>query len=385
MQRLRFLTAGESHGKALNAIIEGLPAGLCLSEADMNRDLERRQCGYGRGGRMKIEQDTVEVLSGIRHGRTLGSPVSLIIRNKDWVNWQQSMSVAPVESGVEPVTRPRPGHADLAGVVKYGFADIRNVLERASARESATRVAAGAAARRLIAEFGVEVHSRTVAIGGCQAGEAGNPDWARVEASPVRCADPEAEKEIMALIDEAGSAGDTLGGVTEIVASGVPVGLGSHVHWDRRLDGRLAQAVMSINSVKGVEIGAGLESAGTRGSLVQDAIRLHEGLPRGWRRTGNSAGGIEGGISNGEAIVVRAAIKPVPTLRSPLPSIDLHTRQEVEAHHERSDICVVPAVGVIGEAMVTLVLADAFLEKFGGDSIEEMQRNYTGYLARILL
>ena len=380
MTRFRFLTAGESHGKCLTVIIEGLPAGLHLSEDYIASDLKRRQGGHGRGQRMKIEQDSAEILSGVRHGLTIGSPVALLIQNRDWENWQEVMSVSPSSQEIEILTRPRPGHADLAGVTKYGLDDIRPILERSSARETATRVAAGAVARRLTEEFGIEIHSHTLSVGEEFAREQVRVDWQKVEASPVRCADARAEKDMVVAIDEAASTGDTLGGVFEVLATGVPVGLGSHVHWDRRLDGRIAQAVMSINAVKGVEVGPGFEISCLLGSQAHDGIEISNVSPYGWRHTSNRAGGIEGGISNGEPIIVRAVVKPVPTLRRPLPSIDLSTGKAVEAFFERSDTCVVPAAGVIGEAMLAIALADAILDKFGGDNIRETLRNYQGYL-----
>lgn len=377
----RFLTAGESHGQGLVAIIEGIPAGLALDEDYIARDLARRQKGYGRGGRMAIEEDRAEIASGVRHGVTMGSPIALLILNRDWENWKQVMSVIPVEQEVEPVTRLRPGHADLAGTMKYNLDDVRPILERASARETASRVAVGAVARKLLAEFDVEIHSHTVCIGGHWAKQVEKVDWAKVEKSPVRCADSKAEKAMLSTIDEAKKSGDSLGGIFEVVASGVPIGLGSHVHWDRRLNGRIAQALMSINAVKGVEIGAGFNEASLPGSQVQDIIEL--GAKRSWRHATNRAGGIEGGMSNGEPVIVRAAVKPIPTMSTPLPSVDLRTGEKVEAHFERSDVCVVPAAGVIGEAMLAIVLAEAVLEKFGGDHIDETLRNYRGYLKSI--
>lgn len=374
----RFLTAGESHGRGLVAVIEGVPAGLALDEEYIARDLARRQAGYGRGARMDIERDRAEILSGVRHGLTMGSPISLLIWNRDWENWEQVMSISPVEQEVEPLTQLRPGHADLAGAMKYGLDDIRPILERASARETATRVAVGAVARRLLAEFGIEIHSHTVCIGGRWSNQVEPVDWAKAESSPLRCADSAAEKAMLSAIDEAREAGDSLGGVFEVVASGVPIGLGSHVHWDRRLDGRIARAMMSINAVKGVEIGAGFAVADLPGSQVHD--RIEPDAEHRWRHATNRAGGIEGGMSNGEPIVVRAAVKPIPTLAEPLPSADLRTGAAVQAHYERSDICVVPAAGGIGEAMLAIVLAEAVLEKFGGDHIAETLRNYRGYL-----
>ena len=379
--RFRFLTAGESHGRALVTIVEGVPAGLALDENYIARDLKRRQGGYGRSARMDIEQDQAEILSGVRHGLTIGSPISLLIWNRDWENWKDIMAVTPVERDIEPVTRLRPGHADLAGAIKYGLGDIRPILERASARETAARVAVGAVARRLLEEFGIEIHSHTIAIGGVWA-NGGEVDWAKVEKSPVRCADAEAERAMMAAIDEAKKAGDSVGGAFQVVATGVPIGLGSHVHWDRRLDGRIAQAMMSINAVKGVEIGAGFPLADLKGSQTHDIIQFDKAKQK-WQHASNRAGGIEGGITNGEPIVVNAAVKPVPTLGKPLPSVDLRTGDAVEAHSERSDVCVVPAAGVIGEAMLAIVLADAMLEKFGGDHIKETLHNYKGYLEAI--
>lgn len=375
----RFVTAGESHGKGLTAIIDGVVAGLALTEADINRDLERRQRGHGRGGRMKIETDRAEITSGVRHGKTLGSPISLFIENCDWKNWQDSMSVAPVAEKSERITRLRPGHADLAGVLKYGFDDVRNVLERSSARETAARVAVGAVARRFLAEFGVTVRSHTLSIGGKRASVSDVIDWDRVENSPVRCADPAGEREMIVEIDKAKSAGDTLGGVFEIMATGVPVGLGSHVQWDRKLSSRICQAISSINAIKGVEIGYGFALADIPGSKAHDVIETANG-GKAWRRSSNRAGGIEGGMSNGEPIVVRAAMKPIATLAKPLPSVDLDTGQTVDAHFERSDVCAVPAAGVVGEAMLAIVLTEAMLEKFGGDSIAETLRNYHAYV-----
>ena len=378
---MRFLTAGESHGQGLVAIIEGIPAGLALDEEYIAKDLTRRQQGYGRGARMAIEEDRAEIASGVRHGVTMGSPITLLILNRDWENWKQVMSVLPVEQEVEPVTRLRPGHADLAGTMKYNLDDVRPILERASARETASRVAVGAVARKLLAEFDIEIHSHTVCIGGRWAKQVEKIDWSKVEESPVRCADSKAEKAMLAAIDEAKKSEDSLGGIFEVVASGVPIGLGSHVHWDRRLNGRIAQAMMSINAVKGVEIGAGFNEASLPGSQVQDIIEL--GAKRTWRHATNRAGGIEGGMSNGEPVIVRAAVKPIPTMSTPLPSVDLRTGEKVEAHFERSDVCVVPAAGVIGEAMLAIVLAEAVLEKFGGDHIDETLRNYRGYLKSI--
>jgi chorismate synthase len=389
MGRLRFLTAGESHGPALAATIEGVPAGLAISADSIAADLARRQRGYGRGARStSIEQDRAEILAGVRHGRTLGSPILLLIRNRDWENWTRVMQVEALsgEQAAElaaraaegdkkaiPITHLRAGHADLAGAVKYGFEDARNVLERASARETAARVAAGAVARALLEALGVAVRSHTVAVGGVAMDPATatrSPD--ETEASPLRCPDPEAETRMIARVDEARSNGDTVGGVFEVVASGVPIGLGSYVAWDRRLDAALAAAVMSIPIVKGVEMGLGFEQTRRFGSEVMDVIEGRR--PDGsWPRSSNNAGGLEGGISNGEPIVIRGAVKPISTLPRPLPSADLVTGAPVEkGHYERSDICVVPATGVVAEAMVCLTLADFVLDKFGGDSLSEL-------------
>ena len=384
MGQFHFVTAGESHGKGLVAVIEGMVAGLPVSEEGIARDLKRRQAGYGRSSRMDIEQDTAELISGIRHGTTIGSPISLLIWNRVWEDWQETMSIAPVDKEVEPVTSPRPGHADLAGVIKYGTGDIRPILERASARETAARVAVGAVARRFLEEFGIAVHSHTVNIGNRWVKQDKPVDWRQVENSPVRCADAEAEKAMMAAIDEAKAEGDTLGGAFELIATGVPVGLGSHVQWNRRLDGQIAQAIMSINAVKGVEIGAGFSLGNMKGSQAQDIIEpSSEGTPFPWRRATNQAGGIEGGISNGQPVVVRAAVKPIATLGKPLPSVDLHTGKTTEAHYERSDICIVPAAGVIGEAMLAIVLTNAMLEKFGGDHLKETLANYHNYIGSV--
>ena len=394
MGQFRFLTGGESHGKGLVAIAEGMVADLPLRERYINKQLKRRQQGYGRGPRMKIEDDKVKILAGVRYGLTTGSPIALFITNRDWQNWQEQMSISPVEKEADPVTCPRPGHADLAGVVKYGLQDIRPVMERASARETAARVAVGVVARRFVEELGIVIRSHTVGIGQChcERSEAisGSIDWRKVEASPVRCANARLGKAMMAAIDEAKASGDTLGGVFEVVATGVPIGLGSHVSWDRRLDGRIARAIMSINAVKGVEIGAGFALAHLKGSQAHDVIvpassagrgKARQSLP--WRHAANHAGGIEGGMSNGEDIIIRAAVKPIATLASSLPSIDLRTGKKAKAHYERSDICVVPAAGVIAEAMLAIVLADACLEKFGGDNLKETLANYRGYLRSI--
>jgi chorismate synthase len=380
MTELRFLTAGESHGKALVAILEGMPAGLAITEDYIQSDLRRRQGGYGRSKRQQLEVDRAELISGVRHGLTLGSPIAMLIQNRVWDDWQEVMQVAPYEGEPKKVTRLRPGHADLAGTMKYGFDDVRNVLERASARETAARVAVGAVCRRFLEEFGIAVHSRTVSIGDVKASYDSAPDWAAVEESAVRSADPRAEPLMVAAIDAAREAGDTLGGVFEMIATGVPIGLGSHVMWDRKLDGRLAQAVMSIHAVKGVEIGGGFSVAAGPGSEAHDVIVPEAQWDgRAWRRASNRAGGLEGGMTNGEPVVVRGALKPISTLSNPLPSADLHTGEEIQAHYERSDVCTVPAAGVIGEAMVAIVLAAAMLEKFGGDSLAETLRAFESY------
>ena len=381
---LRFLTAGESHGPQLTVIIEGLPSGLEISEEDLRRDLARRQGGHGRGGRQKIETDFARIVSGVRGGYTIGSPVTLILENKDHVNWLAQMTPAKDRFEPKPVTRLRPGHADLAGALKYGHTDIRNVLERSSARETATRVAAGGFARKLLGEFGVEILSFTQSIGTVDIGfEGADPDRisvADLEASPVRCPDPDASTRMVAAIDEAAERGDTLGGTFRVVARGVPPGLGSYVHWDRKLDGRLAQAVMSINAVKGVEFGAGFVGAARPGSEFHDEIDFQGGR---FRHLTNRAGGLTGGVTNGEPIDLRVAIKPISTMKKPMSSIDLKTKEKTEAHYERSDVCVVPAAGVIGEAVVALTVAEAFLEKFGGDSMPEVDRNYRAYMESI--
>ncbi len=379
---LRFLTAGESHGKALTIILEGVPAGLRLSEDGIAADLARRQKGYGRGRRQKIEQDRAEISSGVRHGLTLGSPITLSIQNRDWVNWTEVMAVAEIDKEIEKITRLRPGHADLAGALKYDFDDVRPVLERASARETAARVAAGAVCKRVLAEMGAAFFSHVVQIGTIDAAIPETIDWEAVEESPVRCADAASAERMVAAIDEARNAGDTLGGVVEGRVTGVPVGLGSHVHWDRKIDGLLAQALMSIHSVKGVEIGGGFGTTRQTGWHVHDVI-----LPREqwgdepWRRASNNAGGTEGGITDGQDIVVRVGLKPIATLPRSLPSADLRTGEEIAAHYERSDVCVVPAAGVIVEAMCAIVLATAALEKFGGDSMGETLRNFHAFRA----
>jgi len=381
---LRFLTAGESHGKGLVMVIEGVPADLQISEDYIAVDLRRRQGGYGRGRRQKIEQDRAEIIAGVRHGKTLGSPIALHIQNRDWVNWTELMSVDPVEGEVERVTRLRPGHADLAGTLKYDFDDVRPILERASARETAARVAVGAVCKRLLEELGSAFHSHTVQIGTIEAQPPDEIDWDAVEASPVRCADAASAGRMVEAIDAARNAGDTLGGVVEGRASGVPVGLGSHVHWDRKIDGRLAQALMSIHSVKGVEIGAGFGATRLTGSHVHDVILPREQwTDRPWARSTNNAGGTEGGITDGQDVVVRVGLKPIATLPRSLPSADLATGEEIPAHYERSDVCVVPAAGVIVEAMMAIVLAEAAMEKFGGDNIRETVRNLRAFEATL--
>ena len=379
---LRFLTSGESHGKGLVIIIDGVPADVELSEDYIAVDLRRRQGGYGRGRRQKIEQDRAEIIAGVRHGRTLGSPIALSIQNRDWVNWTEAMSVAPIEGEVERVTRLRPGHADLAGTVKYDFDDVRPILERASARETAARVAVGGVCKRLLEELGLSFHSHTVQIGTVEAVAPDEIDWAALEESPVRCADPASAERMVAAIDAARNAGDTLGGVVEGRAQNVPIGLGSHVHWDRKIDGRLAQALMSIHSVKGVEIGAGFAATRLTGSQVHDVILPRDQwAERPWRRATNNAGGTEGGITDGQDVIARVALKPIATLPRSLPSADLGTGEEIPAHYERSDVCVVPAAGVIVEAMMAIVLAEAAMEKFGGDNIRETVRNFRAFEA----
>jgi chorismate synthase len=395
----RFLTAGESHGPGLGVTLEGIPAGLRLSADAIAIDLARRQRGYGRGARQAIEQDRAEILGGVRHGLSLGSPILLLVRNRDWENWTRVMQVEALseEEAAElagsaadgnkratPVTRVRPGHADLAGALKYGFNDVRNVLERASARETAARVAAGGVARAFLAELGIDVWSFTAEVGGVALDPArATRTREEADASPLRCPDPEAEAAMIARVDEARSNGDTVGGVFEVVAHGLPIGLGSYVHWDRRLDGALAAAVMSINIVKGVEFGLGFEQTRRFGSAVHDVI---EGRGDGgrWIHRSNNAGGLTGGVTNGEPLVVRGAVKPISTLARPLPSADLITGAPVEkAHYERSDISVVPAAGVVGEAMVMLTLTRFVLEKFGGDSLGETRDNLERYRERI--
>jgi chorismate synthase len=386
---LRFFTAGESHGQALVSWISGLPAGVPVDLAFVDRELHRRQLGFGRGGRQRIEHDHADVLAGVRHGRTIGAPIAIRIENRDWPNWEKALPIEDVEGGEDArksLTAPRPGHADLAGALKFNFHDARYVLERASARETAARVAAGALAKLLLREFGVRVLSHTIGVGRVKLER--RASWEDIEIvcedleSPLRCVDDETETKMKAEVDHALRAGDSVGGVFEVVARGVPPGLGSHAQWDEKLDGRLAQAVMSIQAVKGVEIGDGVSAASSLGSAVQDEIGYDLGRKR-FHRSANRAGGIEGGITNGEDVWVRGYLKPISTLRRPLLSADLVTKEPVKAAYERSDICVVPAAGVAGEAMVAFVLAAAFLEKFGGDSMEETRRNYDGYAQQL--
>ena len=380
---LRFLTAGESHGQLLMGIIEGIPAGLELTCNEIDHELSRRQLGYGRGGRMRIEKDSVEITCGIRWGKTLGSPVGLLIRNRDWVNWSDRMSPDPSLSGcIPPETRPRPGHADLSGIIKYSHRDIRNVLERASARETAMRVAIGAVAKKIIGVFNVEVLSHIIEIGGVKAKlRSTSLDFLKKQAekSELRCVDKKAELRMKEKIEEAKKRGDTVGGIFEVIVANVPPGLGSYSQWDRRMNARIAYAVMSIPAIKGVEIGIGFDAARKFGSEVHDALYYNEGKHNFYRKT-NRAGGIEGGITNGENIIIRAAMKPIATLYQPLDSVDIITKKPFKASIERSDICAVPAASVVGEAMVATEIANAILEKFGSDSIDEIRRNFQGYL-----
>ncbi len=386
---LRFETAGESHGQCLVATLTGLPAGIPVSLAAVNRELWRRQQGYGRGGRMKIETDEASIVSGVRHSRTTGSPIALLIRNRDWQNWTEALPVEDfegAESRKRPVTRPRPGHADLAGALKYGFHDARYILERASARETAARVAAGTVAKAFLGEFGVQVLSHVVAVGPVRLErKAAWEELVELNQRPsvlLGCVDAAVEERMKTVVDEIYRTGDTVGGVFEVVARGLPVGLGSHISWDTRLDARLAQALVSIQAVKGVEIGDAAEAAASYGSAVQDAIHYDREAGR-FTRGSNRAGGIEGGMTNGEDVVVRGYLKPISTLRRPLESADLVTHEPSSAAYERSDVCVVPAAAVVAEAMVALVLAGAMIEKFGGDSIAETRRNYEGYLEQV--
>jgi chorismate synthase len=398
MSNVKFITAGESHGKGLCGIIEGIPANLSLSSQEIDKELKRRQSGFGRGGRMKIESDHAEILSGVRWGKTLGSPITLLIENRDHKNWLEGMSAdAAAQDSIPPVTRPRPGHADLAGAIKYDHRDIRNVLERSSARETAVRVACGAVAKRFLSEFGIRVGSYVIQIGNEHAALGSQPLSEKellglfddAETSPVRCPDGKGAGHMVALIERGMKEGNSLGGVFEVFVTGVPPGLGSHVQWDRKLDGRLAQALMSVQAIKGVEVGGGFAMAGRPGSEVMDEIFYKGQQPEqrtttdeapGFFRKTNNAGGIEGGMTNGMPVIVRAAMKPIPTLRTPLGSVDINTKEAFEAAYERSDVCAVPAASVVGEAMTALTIADAFIGKFGGDSVEEVTRNYRGYL-----
>ena len=385
---LRFYTAGESHGQALLAFISGLPASLPVDVDFINHELHRRQLGYGRGGRQKIEKDRADIFAGVRHGQTIGAPIALRIENRDWANWEKILPVEEPEDDApqKKLVAPRPGHADLAGSQKFNFHDARYVLERASARETAGRVAAGSFARMLLRQFGTEIASHVVQVGHVKLDR--KPSWDEIRAvnadleSPLRCVDSAVQEKMKAEVDAALKAGDTVGGIFEVIAHHVPVGLGSHAQWDEKLDGRLAQAVMSIQAVKGVEIGAGITAAGSYGSEVQDEISYDKAARR-FRRSSNRAGGLEGGITNGEDVVVRGYLKPISTLRRALGTADMVNKEPVQAAYERSDWCVVPAAGVAGEAMVALVLADAFLQKFGGDSLAEMRRNFDSYARQI--
>jgi len=382
---IRFLTAGESHGKALLCILEGLPASLELSSEYINRELQRRQKGYGRGGRMKIESDRVEFLSGLRFEKTLGSPISMAIWNKDWENWSDKMAYeGEAPESVVPFSRPRPGHADLAGGIKYNQKDLRNILERASARETAARVAVGAVCKRFLEEFGIRIGSYVISIGNLKP-EIKEEDLLKrhelAENSQVRFPDPSNDEEFTKLIDEAKERGESLGGVFEVFAIGVPPGLGSHIQWDKRIDGKIAQAMMSIQAIKGVEIGLGFESARRFGYEVHDEIGWSE--EKGYFRYSNNLGGTEGGITNGMPIVVRCAMKPIPTLTKPLRSVDISTREGVRAGKERSDVVAVPAASVVGEAMLAIVLADALLEKLGGDFMEEVKERFKRYMEHV--
>jgi len=384
---LRFSTAGESHGEALVALVSGMPAGVPVEQKFIDRQLWRRQQGYGRGGRMKLERDSARLLSGVRHGQTIGSPIAMLIENRDWQNWQEAL---PVETGDaakhKPVKSPRPGHADLAGALKYNFREARYVLERASARESAARTAAGAVAKLFLRELGIEVLSHVVAVGDARSENEASFDKLRELAARdevlLSCVDSAAEKRMKEEVDRALKTGDTVGGVFEVIAHGAPPGLGTYANWDERLDGRLAGAVMSLQAVKAVELGRGVAAAFSAGSAVQDEIGYDKQDAAGFSgftRSSNRAGGLEGGVSNGQEIIVRGYLKPISTLRRPLQSVDFATRETTKAAYERSDVCVVPAAGVAAEAMVALVIAQAALEKFGGDSLEEVKRNYAGY------
>lgn len=394
---LRFVTAGESHGQALIAWISGLPAGVRVDLEFIQRELHRRQLGYGRGGRQKIEKDAADILAGVRHGTTIGAPIAVRIENRDWKNWEKTLPVEAIEdtdgadssdpkSARRQLTAPRPGHADLAGALKFNFHDARYVLERASARETAARVAAGAFAKLLLREFGAEVLSHTIAVGRARLERAAT--WEEIAAicenldSPMRCVDSATQSRMVAEVDHVLRAGDSVGGVFEVVAHGIPPGLGSHAQWDEKLDARIARAVMSIQAVKAVEFGTGVTNAASYGSEVQDEIR-YDATRKRFARSSNRAGGLEGGITNGEDVIVRGYLKPISTLRTPLGTVDMVTKQPISAAYERSDVCVVPAGGVAGEAMVSLVLAQATIEKFGGDSLGEMRRNFDGYVQQL--
>lgn len=384
---MRYLTAGESHGPQLTAIIEGVPAGLPLTAEDINVDLARRQKGYGRGRRMQIEKDEVKILSGVRHGYTTGAPITLVVENKDWKHWTKIMGIEPISEEEKAemkrvVTRPRPGHADLNGAIKYGHRDMRNVLERSSARETTIRVAVGAVAKKLLSMFDIQVAGHVLVIGGV---EAKNIEYEsikdlkqRSEQSPVRCIDQEAEKKMMEAIDKAKENGDSIGGIVEVIVEGVPIGLGSHVHYDRKLDGKIAQAIMSINAFKGVEIGIGFEAAYLPGSQVHDEIIWDK--DNGYSRRTNRLGGFEGGMTNGMPIVVKGVMKPIPTLYKPLESVDIETKEPFKASIERSDSCAVPAASVVAEAVVAWEVANAFLDKFGNDRLSEIEKNYKNYM-----
>ena len=383
----RFLTGGESHGPSLSAMIEGLPANLTLDLDAINYQLKRRQGGFGRGARQQIETDTAEILSGVRFGRTMGGPITLLVRNRDWENWREKMSVGPVANETPPITQPRPGHADFPGMLKYHTDDLRPILDRSSARNTAALVAVAAICRHLLKAAGIEVVSHVVNIGGVTAKFSGPIDYralaAKAEESPVRCADAEAEARMIAAIEICMQEGtrDTLGGVFEVAALGCPPGLGSFVHWDKKLETKLAAAVMSIQAIKGVEVGMGFGVADIPGSKVHDELFFDTNA--GFTRGTNNAGGIEGGMTNGEPVVIRAAMKPLSTLPTPLASVDMQTKQPVKAHFERSDVCAVPAAATIGEAMVAIALTEVLLDKFGGDSIEEFERNMAGYMADV--
>ncbi len=376
---IKIITSGESHGKGVSAVVEGLPAGISVDIGYINRELQRRQKGYGRGKRMLIEKDKVEIMSGVRYGKTMGSPVNLWITNLDYKNWKEMMQIER-GAATEKITFPRPGHADLPGAVKYKLDDIRNVLERASARETAARVAAGALLKLFLKEFGFHFYSHTIAVGEIAIGEK-KRTGDKLENSPLRCADPEKETKMLKLIDEAKDRGDTIGGVSEIVGAGICMGLGGYAHFDKRLDARIGQAMLSIPSVKGVEIGNAFENSKKFGSDVHDEI-FHK-AQKGFYRETNRAGGIEGGVSNGEDIIARCAVKPIPTLNIPLRSVDMVTKEEGRAQKERADTCVVPSVGVIGETMLAFVVCDAFIEKFGGDNLEDIKAHFNSYLERV--